>query len=104
MKPLLLLFTYGLFTSHMALADLSETDISRVKCYVELLGGATGVYTFSSSDKTDTPRKLRKQVLGFKVYVKNSPEKLPIYKIHECVYADKNFTMNQAQTLDKGPA
>ncbi len=69
-----------------------------VKCFVELVGGGEVVSYWNVSQKKVT--SLSKSITGRKVMLPNSKQKVPVYKVHECVLLSESFTGSRAKIVD----
>lgn len=68
------------------------------KCFVELLGGGETITFWNiSSNKLSG---LSKSVVGRKVMVANSKQKVEIFKSFECVLLKDDFTSSNAKIVD----
>ena len=68
------------------------------KCFVELVGGGEKVTFWNISSKKVS--SLSKSIIGHKVGVQGSRQKVKIYKTHECVLSKDNFTSSRAKIVD----
>jgi len=69
-----------------------------VKCHVALVDGKETIQFWRT--KSDGLAKLTKHIVGKKVSVQNSLDKVKIYKAYECVLEGGEFTSLKAQSLD----
>jgi len=69
-----------------------------VKCYVELIGGTKTITFWNISSKKLLG--LSNAIVGRKVMVVNSKKKVNIFKSHECVLLEDDFTSSNAKLLD----
>ena len=72
------------------------------KCFVELVGGGDKVTFWNISSKKLAG--LSKSIIGRKVMMTNSKQKVKIYKSHECVLLKDNFTSSRAKIVDADTA
>lgn len=68
------------------------------KCFVELVGGGERVIFWNISSKKLS--SLSKSIVGHKVMVYNSKQKVKIYKAHECVLLKDDFSGSRAKIVD----
>jgi len=69
-----------------------------VKCHVALVDGKETIQFWRT--KSDGLSKLTKHIVGKKVSIQNSLDKVKIYKAYECVLEGDKFTSLKAQSLD----
>jgi len=69
------------------------------KCHVALVDGKEIILFWQT--KSGGLSKLTKHIVGKKVSIQNSQDKVKIYKAHECVLEGDIFTNPKAQSLDK---
>jgi hypothetical protein len=73
-----------------------------VKCFVELVGGGEMVSFWSVPQNKVS--NLSKSIVGHKVMLPNSKQKIKIYKAHACVLLKDDFTDSRARIVDEKTA
>lgn len=68
------------------------------KCFVELVGGGETISFWNVSQNKVSG--LSKSITGHKIMMPNSKQKVKIYKTHECVLLNDDFTGSRAKIVD----
>lgn len=89
-----------LILSFVIEAKSSATPDKKVdaKCFVELVGGGETVAFWNISSKKLSG--LSKSIVGRKVVVANSKQKVAVYKAHECALLNDDFLGSRAKIVD----
>lgn len=74
-------------------------DKVTAKCHLVLIDGSEGIFFWRLSPKRFS--NMSEWVVGRKVLPENSLEQVQVYKVHECVIEESNFTAVKAQLLDE---
>ena len=69
-----------------------------VKCFVELVGGEQIISFWNIP--TSKVSSLSKSITGHKIMVPGSKQKVKIYKTHECVLSNDDYTGSRAKIVD----
>jgi len=97
--PLMTMLVFSLYIEAKPLEKVKkEGKKVDVKCFVELTGGGEMVSFWNVSQNKIS--SLSKSITGRKVIAPNSKQKVKIYKAHECVLLNDNFTGSRAKNVD----
>lgn len=69
-----------------------------VKCFVELIGGGETITFWNISSKKLSG--LADAIIGHQVSIPTSKQKVSIYKTHECVLLNEDFSSSKGKLLD----
>lgn len=72
------------------------------KCFVELVGGGEAVVFWNISSKKLSA--LPDSIIGHKVALPSSRQKVEIYKVHECALLKGDFKGSKARIVDENTA
>lgn len=89
--------TFSLVTEAKALDKKVD-----VKCFVELVGGGEMVSFWNVPQRKVS--RLSKSITGHKVMLPTSKQKVKIFKTHECVLLNDDFTSSRAKAIDSETA
>jgi len=74
-------------------------DKVTAKCHLVLIDGNEGIFFWRLSPQRFA--NMTGWVVGRKVLPENSTEQVQVYKVHECVLEENEFTAVKAQLLDE---
>lgn len=94
--PLVIMFIFSFGIEAKPLEK--ENKKVDVKCFVELVGGGERVSFWNVSQNKVSI--LSKSIIGRKVMVPNSKQKVKIYKVYECVLLRDDFKGSKAKIVD----
>lgn len=77
----------------------ADNDKVTAKCHLVLIDGNEGIFFWRLSPKRFS--NMSEWVVGRKVLPENSIEQVQVYKVHECVLEENEFTAVKAQLLDE---
>lgn len=75
-----------------------DLDIIDVKCYVEFVGGGTGISRWAI-----TPKRLEglaEEIIGMDIATAGK-DKRKVYKVEECILLEDEFESKEAKRLNK---
>lgn len=85
------------------LATLSFSSVGQdktmIKCHVSVLGNADTIHYINTIDKT--PSQISDELYGRDILTRLSPRELRVYKVHECLEADKAFSEGKARLIEQ---
>ena len=82
--------------------SVSAQQKTLIKCHISVLGNADTIHHVNAMGKT--PSQIGEELYGRDILTTLSPRKLKVYKVHECLNADKDFSKGKARLLERNLA
>jgi hypothetical protein len=88
--------------SATAKSETKQSNTVDTKCFVELVGGGEMISFWNIPSKR-LP-SLSKSIVGHKVVMTGTNQEVKIYKAHECVLLNDDFSSSRAKLVDSETA
>lgn len=96
------ILTIGSISKAAVSAEMKFSNKTEMKCHVELMGGHQVIH-FTVIKSSRIPN-LSQFLVGRKILTDSSTKKKTIYKVKECVNAQKSFNSLTARQMEKNMA